>query len=279
MNSTDPSVKNLLDQEFRVDSATHDETTLAIIPAGARARGTVIAKQDGVFSGREIAEAVAAAFEGRIHLKSAAADGAVFHSGDQIVMFEGDLRALLGSERTLLNFLMHTCGVATLTRRFVNAVAPHTTKILATRKTTPGLRSLDLAAVVHGGGAIHRRSLSDGVLIKENHLWAIDPATAIRKAREGCSPLHGVEIEVQNLALLDSVLEAKPDIIMLDNLGPEQVRTAIHRIAGHARVEISGGINLETIKDYAGLGADYISVGRITHSAPACDLSLDLCHE
>jgi nicotinate-nucleotide pyrophosphorylase (carboxylating) len=172
---------------------------------------------------------------------------------------------------------MHLCGVATLTNRFVAQAKK--TKILSTRKTTPGLRALELMAVQAGGGHVHRRSLSDGILIKDNHLMEMLPFDAIMKARMAASPLHRVEIEVRNEKELLQALEAKPDIIMLDNFDIESARKAISIVDKRCLIEISGGISLENVGAYAALGADYISVGRITHSAPACNLGLDLCEK
>lgn len=277
LRPTSPALKTLIIQELISDSAFDDETTLATIPESISATALIIAQQSGIFSGECICRAFEEVFSGQIELKSALCDGAPFESGQTLARFEGNLRTLLSAERTLLNFLIHLCGVATLTSRFVEAIRPLPTQILATRKTLPGLRSLELAAVVHGGGKIHRRSLSDGILIKENHISTIDAANAIAKAQPFKSPLHGIEIEVQNLEMLEAVLNAQPDIIMLDNLSPSDVQLAIQRINGRALIEVSGGINLENVRRFAELGVDFISVGKITHSAPSCDLSLDIC--
>ncbi len=276
--STFESTNGLVFQALTEDSVWDDETSRLVIKDNVRCRAQVIAREAGRFSGRQVVEELCSLRAGEVALVECSRDGDPFAPGQKVVLLEGDLRALLSVERTLLNFLMRLCGVASLTSRFVEAVNPYPTRILATRKTTPGLRSLELQAVLHGGGAVHRRSLSDGILIKENHLQFIDALSAIKMARAGKSPLHGVEIEIQDLGLLDAVLEAEPDVIMLDNLSIQDVKLALEKIKGQCQIEVSGGIRLENVRNYAELGVDFISIGRITHSAPACDLSLELCH-
>jgi nicotinate-nucleotide pyrophosphorylase (carboxylating) len=199
-------------------------------------------------------------------------------AGQKIAKIEGPAKTLLSLERTLLNFLGHLCGIASLTRKYVNELGGSPTKILATRKTLPGLRELQLAAVVAGGGAIHRRSLSDGILIKDNHQFLSSAETLVKKAHQVRSPLHGIEIEVQDISTLPQIISLKPDVIMLDNLGMEKLREAVTQIrslAPQIRIEVSGGIQISQIKEIAALKVDYISVGKITHSANNLDLTLD----
>lgn len=271
------TLESLIQSELAVDRAADDVTCALLGQAGRRpARARVLAKAPGVFSGAQVASALEAALAGRVRLLEAAAEGALFRVGDSVVELEGTAALLLSVERTLLNFLGPLCGVATETRAFVEAVRPHPTIILATRKTLPGLRDLQLQAVVAGGGRVHRRSLSDGILIKENHQALVPGPQLIRRARETRSPLHRVEIEVQDLAGLDAVLECQPDVIMLDNLGLDQMVEAVGRIGGACEIEVSGGVRLEQAAAIAALGVNYISVGRITHSAPCRDLSLEL---
>jgi nicotinate-nucleotide pyrophosphorylase (carboxylating) len=202
------------------------------------------------------------------------ADGDATGYGDVVAVIGGPARSILRAERVALNFLAHLSGVATLTRAFVEAARP--ARILCTRKTTPGLRALERDAVAAGGGALHRASLSDAVLIKDNHLriaGGIGPA--VRKAKEGGAP---VEVEVETLEELDEALQAGADRILLDNPTPELVREAISMVRDPERLEISGGVTLESLQSLVAAGARVISVGRITHSAPSLDLSFEVTH-
>lgn len=271
------NLKALLAQELAVDHFGDDVTCALLGSAGnAPARALVFAKQAGVFSGRAVLEALEIP---GLRVEPLLEDGARLEVGSPVARLHGPVAACLGVERTLLNLLSHLSGVATLTRSYVEAVHPHRAKILATRKTLPGLRALQLQAVRAGGGHVHRRSLADGILVKDNHLAFIEESSVVRRAHEIRSPLHRVEVEVQSLEQLDRLLINPPDVIMLDNLAPEQMREALRRIGGRAEVEISGGVKLEQVSALAALGVDYISVGRLTHSAPALDLSLDIALE
>ncbi|MBY0369105.1 carboxylating nicotinate-nucleotide diphosphorylase [bacterium] len=268
------SLKILLDSELATDRVSDDVTSRLLGEAAhTPAVGLVFAKQAGVFSGLAVLEA----FEmPGLSVEPLVGEGATLEVGAPVARLHGPVVACLTAERTLLNLLSHLSGVATQTRRFVEAVRPHHTKILATRKTLPGLRDLQLQAVRAGGGHVHRRSLSDGILVKDNHLMFIEEAAVVKRAKEMRSPLHRVEVEVQSLEQLDRLLINPPDIIMLDNLPPETMREALRRIGGRSEVEISGGVTLEQVPTLAALGVHYISVGRLTHSATALDLSMDI---
>ncbi len=264
----------LIEKELETDRVSDDVTGRLLGEAGQTpAEAIVFAKESGVFSGLAVLQAFPA---GALEVEALVEEGDSLELGRPVARIRGTVADCLASERTILNFLSQTCGVATLTRLYVDAVRPHRAKILATRKTLPGLRELQLLAVRAGGGFVHRRSLSDGILIKDNHLVFLPEAEAVARARASKSPLHRVEVEVQSLEQLDRLLENPPDIIMLDNFSLGEIEVALDRIDGRCEVEISGGVTLETVGAYAATGVDYISVGRLTHSAPALDLSLDI---
>lgn len=273
-----PSLQTLqlIENEWETDCVSQDVTVRLLgEKALAAATATVKTRESGVFCGEEV---VAAYRELLPHAKVEALvrDGATLSPNNEVARFQATVGECLSLERTLLNFLSHLCGIATHTREFVQRVEGTRTKILATRKTLPGLRALQLQAVVAGGGHIHRRSLSDGILIKDNHLAFSTEKELLDQAGRDRSPLHNVEIEVQSLESLDRALAGRADVIMLDNLSVEQMKEALRRIGDKAEVEISGGVNLDTVGTFAKLGAHYISVGRLTHSVKALDLTLEI---
>jgi len=276
-----PSFQKLILDELQKDRFEEDITAQLLGEKGLKlAQAVVISKAEGIFSGHSILQGFQSFLKGELDLHWKIQDGEELTPQKVAVELKGPSKTILSVERTLLNLLGVSCGVATLTRKFVNAVRPFSTAILATRKTLPGLRDLQLQAVVSGGGKIHRRSLTDGILIKENHCEVESPETLLNRAHSSRSPLHGIEIEVQNFELLESVLSSEhlPDIIMLDNFSPEAASKAVSQIrrkSPQIRIEASGGMNLQTVKLFAEAGVDYISVGQITHSAPVFDFSLD----
>lgn len=250
-----------------------DLTSLALVPDDAVARGAISAREDGVLAGIDAATEVFARVDESVDLRWRDEGEGPVTGGSTVAVVEGRLRSLLAAERTALNFLGHLSGVATLTRRFVDA-APGVT-ILDTRKTLPGLRELEKAAVRVGGGASHRMGLFDAVLIKDNHLAGIGIADAVAAARARC-PGRFIEVECDSLDQVREALEAVPDRVMLDNMTPGQVEEAVRLVAGRVEVEVSGGVTLDNVSAYAAAGTDYISVGALSHSAPALDLGLDL---
>lgn len=261
------------------DIGTGDVTTLATVPATTRARGTMLAKGDGVISGLDAAASAFWRVDPGIVFAPRVADGDAVTAGTILADLEGPARSLLTGERVALNLLQRLSGVATLTRRFVDAVAGTNARIVDTRKTTPGLRILEKAAVRHGGGSNHRVGLSDGVLIKDNHLAAVggpDRVTrAIRAARAHAPHTIKVECEVTTLAEAAEAAAAGADIILLDNMDLATMAEAVRLIAGRALVEASGNVRLETVRAIAETGVDLISSGALTHSAPALDISLN----
>lgn len=259
------------------DIGRGDLTSMLTIPAQTRARGVLLAKQDGVLSGGYVvAECFAQNDPGAV-FTPLVEEGARFTAGDHLGEIEGSARGLLGAERVALNFLQRLCGVATLTRAFADAVAGTGARITDTRKTTPGLRVLEKAAVLAGGGANHRFALYDGILIKDNHIrLAGGIAEAIARARAGAPHTLRVEVEATHLNEVRAALDAGADIIMLDNMDDATMAEAVHIVGGRALVEASGGMCLERVRAVAQTGVDLISVGRLTHSAPAIDISLEL---
>lgn len=271
---------DLVAQALAEDLGSGDITTLAIVPPGVGATSVLVAKSACVVAGLAVAEEVCRQVDERLQWRAQCADGDRRVPGEVIATLEGPAAGVLGAERTLLNLLQHLSGVATLTRAFVDASGGRIT-ILDTRKTLPTLRSLEKYAVRCGGGRNHRFGLFDGVLIKDNHIRV---AGSIREAvsrmraaleREGRQTLP-VEVETQSLAEVAEAIAAEADIIMLDNLTTAEMREAITLIAGRAKVELSGGVTLDRIPELAALGADFVSVGALTHSAPAADISLEI---
>jgi nicotinate-nucleotide pyrophosphorylase (carboxylating) len=262
------------------DIGSGDITTLSTVNPGAKASAVMLAKSPLVLCGVEI---VVAAFQlvGDVECQILRTDGAHLSGGKEtILVVHGAAASILTAERVALNFLQRLSGVATITSNFVYAVAGTKARIVDTRKTTPGLRVLEKYAVRVGGGANHRFGLADGVLIKDNHIVAAGGITnAIEGARKYAPHTLCIEVEVKGLDQIDEALAAGADTILLDNMSPAELRTAVDRIAGRAVTEASGGVNLSTVRAIAEAGVDLISVGALTHSAPAADISLDFLPE
>ncbi len=252
-----------------------DVTTDATVDPDLKARGVILAKAPCVIAGLDVAAEVfhqldpAAAFHAR-H-----ADGDRCQAGEVAAEVRGAAGAMLTAERTALNFMQRMSGIATLTRRFVDAAEGGIT-ILDTRKTTPSLRALEKYAVRAGGGTNHRAGLDDGILIKDNHIRLAGSVEQAMQRMKDAKQEMPIEIEVQSLEQLDQAIAASADIILLDNLTTEQIREAVRRINGRAKVEISGGVTLDRIPELARTGADYVSIGALTHSAPSVNLSFEL---
>lgn len=258
-----------------------DVTTTALFPSPAPALARVVAQQSLVVAGLAAAVRTFQAVDGSLVLSIHRQDGERAHDGDCLLQIEGDGRSILKAERVALNFLQHLSGIATLTRRFCDAVRKYPVTILDTRKTTPGLRALQKWAVALGGGMNHRKSLSDGILIKDNHLALLKQTTtpvrtACRRAKANAPHAENVIVEVESLADVRNALAGRADVILLDNMTPATVRQAIRLIKGRALVEVSGGITLKNVQAMAAAGPDRISIGTLTHSAPAATLSLVL---
>jgi len=258
------------------DVGSRDATTEATVDANARAVGTLVAKQEMVAAGLDVAMHVFRAVSADIGWEARAREGDRFKPGDLIASVSGPARAILTGERVALNFLQRMSGIATITDRFVRAVAGTKAKIRDTRKTTPLLRALEKRAVELGGGVPHRSGLNTGILVKDNHVrLAGSVGEATRRAVAGASGLL-VEIEVDTPGQIDEALKAGAQMILLDNFTPDQVRAAVAHIAGRVPVEVSGGVKLDNVRAYAEAGPDYIAIGALTHSAPAADISLEV---
>jgi nicotinate-nucleotide pyrophosphorylase (carboxylating) len=266
------------------DAPWGDLTSETLIPAAATAVAELVAREPGVLSGIEVFAAAFRLVDARIELERVATDGGRFEAGDVLARVHGPARGILTAERVALNLVQRMSGVATLTAEYVAAVDGTGARIVDTRKTTPGLRSLERQAVRDGGGRNHRRSLSDAIMAKDNHLAVLtsggqDLTSALRTARERMPHTAHLEVEVDRLDQVDAVLAGGADTIMLDNFSLDDLRTGVARIARRAVVEASGGVSLETVGAIAATGVDVISVGALTHSARALDLGLDVVIE
>ncbi len=262
------------------DLGRGDITTQATVTRNARARGRFIAKETMVVAGIEAAEAVFTTLDAQQQLEAFISDGDEVEAGKVIARTAGFADVLLGGERTALNLLQRMSGIATLTRQFVKAIEGTRALIVDTRKTAPGLRMLEKYAVLAGGGRNHRFGLDDGILIKDNHIaLAGGVAAAIERAREAAAHLHRIEVEVANERGLREAIDAKADIIMLDNFTAEDARRMVEiarELAPTVLLEASGGISLENVREYAEAGVDLVSVGALTHSARAMDISFKI---
>ncbi len=255
------------------DLGDGDVTTRATVPADARARAVIRQKAPGVIYGLDVAEQVFRSLDPKASFTREVSEGEWRDSGE-VLRVDGRARALLSGERTALNFLQRLSGVATMAARAVQAIDGTGAVILDTRKTTPGLRALEKAAVAAGGATNHRAGLYDAILIKENHATlAGGVGAAVRRAREEAPDLP-LEVECRDLAEVDEALAAGAPRLLLDNMSPDELRTAVQHVAGRAELEASGGVTLQTLRDVASTGVDFVSVGALTHSAPALDLSL-----
>jgi nicotinate-nucleotide pyrophosphorylase (carboxylating) len=277
----------VLENALMEDRATHDSTSYACIPPTQVAIGTIIAKQDCILAGIGCVERifeVFAALDGTVRVHEEVIshpeifDGVRLRSGQQIAVIRHNARVMLSCERVILNILQRMSGIATLTRKYVEAVEGTRCTILDTRKTVPGLRALDKYAVRCGGGKNHRLDLSDGVLIKNNHIHLAGSINnALERAIHNRRGEQVIEVEVRSLDELNEALDAGAEAILLDNMTPDQVRACVERVAKHSRrvpLEASGGMNLETVRAYAETGVDYISIGALTHSPKAVDISM-----
>ena len=277
MTANPDEVRALVERALAEDAPTGDLTAKLVVPEGATCRAELRAKSSGVVAGTEAAQAafdIAAQQDGLgpINVEWRSRDGDEVKPGDVLATIAGPARTVLRAERIAINLLAHLSGVATLTRAFVEAAKP--AAILCTRKTMPGLRALERQAVLAGGGSLHRASLSDAVLIKDNHLRiAGGVAPAVAKAKAAGVP---VEVEVETMPQLEEALAAGADRILLDNATADLVREAVARVGDPQRLEISGGVSLDSVQSLVEAGARVISVGRITHSAPSLDISLEV---
>ena len=275
--------RRLLDLALEEDlGANGDLTSQAVIPPELPGRAALVARAAGVVAGLPAAEMTFSIIDPQLSFQTTIPDGSAVAPGAVLAVVSGRMRSILAGERTALNFLQRLSGVATTTAHYVQAAAGLPCQVLDTRKTTPGWRLLEKYAVRCGGGHNHRMGLGDGVLIKDNHLAAVGGAgavaEAVRRAREKFGSRFPLEIEVDDLTQLDAALAARPDIVLLDNMGPDLMREAVRRrnaTAPGVLLEASGGVTLATLRAIAESGVDRVSVGALTHSAPALDIALD----
>lgn len=283
-----PDVEQLIDQALAEDLGAGDATTDALIPSEQQGMAAVVPRAAGVLAGIDVAAAVFRRVDPGLELRVLLEDGARLApqdpgtglEGDLIAEVSGSIASVLKAERTALNFVQHLSGVATATREYADAVEGYDVRILDTRKTVPGLRSLEKYAVRIGGGHNHRRGLGDGILVKDNHIEALRAAglslgQIVERARDNASHTLKVEIEVEDLDQAREALDAGAEVLLLDNMGVEEMAAAVKLERGRALTEASGGITLDNVREVAATGVDMISIGALTHSAKALDVSLD----
>jgi len=257
------------------DSGLGDVTSESILPGPRQGCGVIKAKQDCILAGTDVAQRAFQVLDPDVSLQLFFKDGDALSFGDEVMSVKGDLLSLLKAERVALNFLQRLSGIATLTRKYAAALQGYATRLTDTRKTTPGWRRLEKAAVRAGGGYNHRFSLYDGILIKDNHIAVAGSiSAAVRAVKKRTSHLMKIEVEVTTMDQVDQALAAGADVIMLDNMSCKEMAEAVTRIHGQAMVEASGNVSLETLKEIAATGVDVISCGALTHQAVSVDLSM-----
>ena len=275
----EPTILALIRAAIAEDVGTGDVTSLYFIPADSRSKAEIVAREPGIVSGAEIAVAVFKEIDPTLEVEVCIPDGSPFVRGSILMKTAGSTRSLLTAERTALNFLQRLCGVAAQTQRYVEAVKPHPVQVWDTRKTTPGWRLIEKAAVKHGGGTNHRMGLYDHAMVKDNHLAANSDLTSLQAAIHKLRterPGVRVQLEADTLEQVAGFLTLEGvDMLLLDNMGPEKLREAVKLVNGKLWLEASGGITIETIKDVAATGVNAISVGALTHSSRALDLGMD----
>ncbi len=274
-------LETLVTAALKEDAPYGDVTTRALLDSSLQAQACVVAKQDLTLAGVAVLHTVYRVLDPAVTVTATVQDGATLEAGQTFATLQGPAHSILGGERVALNFLQRLSGIATLTTRFKAEIRQYPTVLVDTRKTIPGLRQLEKWAVALGGGTNHRMSLSDGVLIKDNHLVLLEAQgttirEACRKAKERVSRQFRICVEVETLKHVIEALDGGADMLLLDNMPPALVQEAVTLIKGKAHVEVSGGITLENVREYAATGVDSISIGALTHSAPAADISLDV---
>lgn len=277
--TTKLNVDNLIMMALQEDISSEDVTTNAVMRENKAGTADLICKQDGVVAGLDVFKRVFELLDENAEVITYFKDGDAVKNGDLLAVVNGDIRALLSGERTALNFLQRMSGIATYTRSVAELLKGSKTKLLDTRKTTPNMRIFEKYAVKVGGGYNHRYNLSDGILIKDNHIGAAGGvAKAIEMAKEYAPFVRKIEVEVENLTMLQEALDAGADIIMLDNMSTEDMKKAVAMVAGKAETECSGNVTKENIQRIIDIGVDYVSSGALTHSAPILDVSLKNLH-
>lgn len=273
------NVDKLIMQALEEDITSEDISTNAVMPMYQKGQVELICKQDGIIAGLGVFQRVFELLDDTVVFDMRAKDGQEVKNGELMAVITGDIRALLSGERTALNYLQRMSGIATYTHSIAEMLKGSKTTLLDTRKTTPNMRVFEKYAVKVGGGSNHRFNLSDGVMLKDNHIGAAGSITkAVQMAKEYASFVHKIEVEVENLEMVKEAADAGADIIMLDNMSPEEMKEAIRIIDGRALTECSGNVTKENIQNLIDLGVDYVSSGALTHSAPIMDISLKNLH-
>jgi nicotinate-nucleotide pyrophosphorylase (carboxylating) len=281
MAASKPEIEEIIDHALAEDLGKGDVTTEALIPGDQQGTGFIMAKEEGILAGVEAAKQVFFRVDPELKVRILLEDGARVKPGSKLAKVSGSITSILKAERVALNFLQRLSGIASETNRYVVRVEGLPVRIMDTRKTTPGLRSLEKYAVRVGGGKNHRMSLGDGILIKDNHLVTLrsqelNIKEIIAKARQNAPQRLPVEVEVRTVSEASEAVEAGADIVMLDNMNLEDMREAVKSIHGRALIEASGGITLDNVRAVAETGVDFISIGALTHSTRALDISLEL---
>jgi nicotinate-nucleotide pyrophosphorylase (carboxylating) len=281
MSSNKLQIEEIIDRALAEDLGKGDVTTEAIIPSDQQGTGFIVTKKEGILAGTGVAKQVFHRVDPELKVEVILEDGARVKPGSKVARVSGSIASILKAERVALNFLQRLSGIASETNRYVEAVKGLPVRIMDTRKTTPGLRSLEKHAVRAGGGENHRMSLGDGILIKDNHLAALrsqglNIKEIIAKAKQNAPQRLPVEVEVGTVSEALEAVEAGADIVMLDNMSLEDMRKAVKSIRGRALIEASGGITLDNVRAVAETGVDFISIGALTHSATALDISFEL---
>ncbi len=274
-------IESIVDNALAEDLGGGDVTTEALIPPTLQGKASIIAKASGVLAGIEVMRIVFQRVDSSLQVNLLIPDGAKLKPGEMVATIEGNIASILKGERVALNFLQRLSGIASETARYVEAISGSAARILDTRKTIPGLRPLEKYAVRMGGGQNHRYNLSDGILIKDNHLavlrsQGLSLKDIVLRARQSAPHEMKIEVEVSTVAEALEAVDAGADIIMLDNMSLEEMRSAVDKVEGHALIEASGGITLENVKPIAQTGVDFISIGALTHSVKALDINLEL---
>jgi nicotinate-nucleotide pyrophosphorylase (carboxylating) len=276
VNLSQNELERLVRASIEEDLGLRDLTSEAVVPQEARARGTFVSKQELVLAGSEVARTAFRLMDPQVNWASMVDDGASTSAGQLLAVVRGRARPMLAAERVALNFMQRMTAVATLTRRFVDAVAGTGVQVRDTRKTTPLLRALEKYSVELGGGVPHRSGLDSGVLVKENHVRLAGSVTAATRRACAAADGHLVEVEVEYLNQIEEALAAGAGMILLDNFAPQDVHAAVQLVARRVPLEVSGGVRLDNVRAYAEAGPNYIAVGALTHSAPGADISLEI---
>ena len=281
INLNSPDITGLLERAIQEDYSLGDPTSSSLFKSGVNGTAQIIARQDGVCSGIPIAKKILLAIDQTLEIQEICTDGQDLKESQVLIEIKGNVTSILAAERTTLNFLQHLSGIATQTSKYVRAVSKTNTRIVDTRKTTPGLRRLEKYAVLCGGGRNHRQNLGDGILIKDNHIAALQAightiTSIVELAKNQAPHALRVEIEVESKDQALEAMQAGADVLLLDNMSAQEIREIIPHLNNGLITEASGGITLDSVEEIARTGVNVISIGAITHSAPALDLSLDI---